>query len=121
MPKAKKSKYNNHKTSYGDSDREAKRYRELLHMAENGQISNLRRQVEYILIPPQKAPTKALQAVKYKADFVYTLDGEEIVEDVKPMENGQVPKEYKKTSAWREYMIKKKLMYYIHGIEVKEV
>lgn len=117
----RKSKFNNHKTREGDSDKEARRYRELLYMAENGQISNLRSQVEYILVPSQKAPTGHLRAIKYKADFVYTLDGEEIVEDVKPMKNGQVPKEYKKTSAWREYMIKKKLMYYIHGIEIKEV
>lgn len=117
----RKSKFNNHKTSEGDSDKEARRYRELLYMAQNGQISDLRRQVEYILIPPQKAPTGHLRAIKYKADFVYTLNGKEIVEDVKPTKGGQVSKSYKKTSAWREYMIKKKLMYYIHGIEIKEV
>ena len=44
----------------------------------------------------------------YAADFVYTEDGQTVVEDAKGVRT-------------KEYIIKRKLMLYIHGIQVKEV
>lgn len=92
-----------------DSRREAKRYADLCLLERAGAISNLRRQVDYVLVPSQrKSDGSAERPVKYRADFVYERDGKEIVEDAKGMKT-------------KEYVIKRKLMLYIHGIEVMEV
>ena len=79
-----------------DSKREAKRYEALKALAEKGEISNLRRQVPFVLIPEQRLPDVigpkggikrgALleRECKYIADFVYELpDGGTVVEDCK--------------------------------------
>jgi hypothetical protein len=98
------------------------RYLELLALEMAGEIKDLRRQVKYILIPAQREPDtigkrggvhkgKLLEKeVAYFADFVYTDNGsgEEIVEDTKGMKT-------------KEYIIKRKLMLYIHHIKIKEV
>ncbi len=110
-----------------DSKREARRYQELKMFERCGSISNLRRQVKYELIPVQReestrAYTKGRKkgqlivgktierAVDYVADFVYidTGTGKEIVEDTKGMRT-------------KDYIIKRKLMLYIHGIKIHEV
>lgn len=122
------SKYKNKKIRYNeyvfDSKTELKRYIELLKMQENGEISNLERQVPFILIPafyeqiPQYSKTgKRLKdkkklverEVTYKADFVYidNKTGEQIVEDTKGFKTA-------------EYIVKRKLMLYIYGIRIKE-
>lgn len=87
-----------------DSRREANRYAELKLLQRAGKIKNLRRQVPFELIPSQDGE----MAVKYIADFVYEENGKEIVEDVK----GFRPK---------DYIIKRKLMLWVHGIKVWEV
>lgn len=87
-----------------DSRREANRYAELKLLQRAGKIKNLRRQVPFELIPSQDGE----RAVKYIADFVYEENGKEIVEDVK----GFRPK---------DYIIKRKLMLWVHGIKVWEV
>lgn len=102
------SKYRNHKTTVDgitfDSKKEAARYGELKLLERAGEISNLELQPEFELVPPQPG----LRAVKYRADFKYTLKGGgKVVEDVKG----------KRTT---EYMIKKKLMAYFHKIEIFE-
>ena len=79
------------------------RYRELQLLEKAGQIKNLRRQVKYELIPKQIGE----RATSYYADFVYEENGKEIVEDFKGMKT-------------KEYIIKRKLMLYIHGIKIKE-
>lgn len=92
-----------------DSKAEAKRYTELIMLQKSGVISDLQRQVEFTLIPTQYIDGKCVErACKYKADFVYTEDGKRIVEDVK----GQKTK---------DYIIKRKMMLYVHGIKIKEV
>ena len=108
-------KYRNRKTIVDgitfDSAREARRYGELKLLERGGYITNLRLQVPYMLIPAQKnAEGKVIaKSVRYFADFVYTdRNGETVVEDAK----GMVTDVYK---------LKKKLMLYVHGIEVKEV
>ncbi len=94
-----------------DSRLEARRYQELKLMERAGEIFGLQLQVKYVLIPSQKLDNKVVErAVTYVADFVYTLksSGESVVEDTKGMKT-------------KEYIIKRKLMLYVHGIRVKEV
>jgi hypothetical protein len=95
-----------------DSLKEARRWQELRFMERAGMIKDLYRQAEFVLIPSQKdiAGRVIERAVKYIADFVYTENGQTVVEDVKS-EATRTP----------EYIIKRKLMLFIHGIRIKEV
>lgn len=117
------SKYHNNKVVFGgirfDSKREARRFSELRILEKAGVIQNLRRQVPFELIPTQKLPkpykkpgnkgmTRSEGSVKYIADFVYERGDETIVEDTKGM---RTP----------DYIIKRKLMLFVHGIQVTEV
>jgi len=123
-------KYRNHKatTSEGlvfDSTKEYKRWCELKVMEASGIITDLQRQVKFVLIPAQREPDtigkrggihkgKVIEReLYYVADFVYNLPtGEQVVEDVKG---------YKRGGAYSEYTIKRKLMLYVHHIKIKEV
>lgn len=101
-------KYGNVKTGGCDSKKEAKRKAELQLLEKAGVISDLKCQVTYELLPRQEYKGKfAEHPVKYIADFVYTENGETVVEDVKGM----------KTDVYR---LKKKLMLWRYGIKVKE-
>lgn len=123
----KYKKYGNKKTTIDgiefDSQKEADRYCELKLLQRAGQISNLELQKDFELIPAQyeyferygkqgqrlKDGKKCVEnSVKYKADFVYIENGKTVVEDTKGMKT-------------KEYIIKRKLMLYIHGIRIKEV
>lgn len=109
-----------------DSRKEYKRYCELKMMEASGVITNLQRQVKYILIPCQREPDtigkrggihqgKVIEKeCAYYADFCYqvTDTGETVVEDVKG---------YKKGGAYSIFKIKKKLMLYVYHIKIKEV
>ena len=120
-------KYKNTKvtTSEGlvfDSKKEAKRWAELQAMQFSGVITDLQRQVKFVLIPTQREPDtigkrggihqgKVIEKeCAYYADFCYKLadTGELVVEDAKGM---RTP----------EYKIKRKLMLFIHHIRIKEV
>ena len=109
-----------------DSMREAYRYRDLEFLESCGAISDLKRQVAYELIPAQREKSTRVykkgrkkgqpiegkiieKAVNYVADFVYTdtADGKEVVEDAKGVRT-------------KDYIIKRKLMLYIHGIKIRE-
>ena len=95
-----------------DSMKEFARYEELLLMQQAGEISGLEIQKTFVLLPKQKTPDgRAVREVRYLADFVYTnKQGELVVEDVKsPATKTQV------------YKLKKKLMLYVHGIDIKEI
>lgn len=87
-----------------DSKKEYNRYCELKLMERAGLIKDLETQKKFELIPKQDGE----RAVNYIADFVYTENGETVVEDTKGFKT-------------KEYIIKRKLMKYIHGIEIKEV
>lgn len=125
----RRSKYGNRKTVVNgnefDSQKEARRYQELLFLERSCKISNLRLQVKYVLIPTQRAPSlevykagqkkghrkpgKVLEnECAYIADFVYVKNGNEVVEDAKGM----------KTAVYR---IKRKLMLERYGIQIQEV
>lgn len=86
-----------------------------------GEISDLRRQVPYNLIPPQREPDTVgarggvkpgrliERGVDYIADFVYRdKAGNIVVEDAKGVRT-------------KEYIIKRKLMLWVNGIRIKEV
>ena len=112
---ASRSKYGNHKvvTDDGtfDSEKEYRRYRELKILEAIGQVSDIKRQVEYELIPNQRDEHGKLieRKVTYKADFVYKDEtGSEIVEDVKGFKT-------------KEYILKRKMMLNKYGIRIMEV
>ena len=109
------SKYNNRKVCcFGeafDSMLECERYKYLKALEQQKVISNLQRQVKYVLLPSQKdfKTRKTIEReITYLADFVYEKGSQTIVEDVKGM----------KTDV---YKIKRKLMLYFHNIRIKEV
>lgn len=113
------SKYRNQKvvTPHGsfDSRREYRRYQELMILQRAGKISELRRQVKYELLPSQRMDGKcAERPLHYIADFVYTQDGETVVEDVKGYRDPA-------SAGYAKYVIKRKLMLYRYGIRVREV
>ena len=96
-----------------DSKKEAKRWDELRKKEAKGDISNLQRQVPFLLIPKQYVNGKLVERkCEYVADFVYERNGETIVEDVKG---------YRKGPAYSYYVIKRKLMLEKHGIQIKEI
>lgn len=106
------SKYNNTKYDGKDSKREAKRATELKLLEKAGVISHLQEQVVYELIPSQyrivNGKKKCVErAMKYIADFQYVENGETVVEDVKGFRT-------------EVYKMKKKLMLFIHDIQIKE-
>ena len=125
----RQDKYGNRKVTINgitfDSKREMNRYCELKLLEKAGEISDLELQKKYELIPAQYIDGKCVEkAVQYKADFVYQVpvhditeedghiifsDGyETIVEDVKGMRT-------------KDYIIKRKLMLYVHDIRISEV
>lgn len=93
-----------------DSKKEGQRYLELKLLQRAGYISDLERQVKFILIPSQKINGKVVEReVTYKADFVYKDDsGQTVVEDVKGFKT-------------KEYILKRKMMLYFKGIRIKEI
>ena len=98
-----------------DSVKEADRYAELAILQRAGQISDLRVQVPFELVPKQKkANGKTERPILYVADFTYMQNGEKVVEDVKGYRDPS-------SAAYAKFTIKRKLMLWIHGIEVKEV
>lgn len=108
------SKYKAKKTEIDgivfDSKKEAKRYQELILLERAGVISDLQRQVKFTLIPVQRINGKVVEReCSYIADFVYLDEGgKKVVEDTKGVKT-------------KDYVIKRKLMLWIHGIRIKEV
>ena len=97
------------------SKREARRYMDLWLMQRSGEITNLRTQVKYPLLPKQVRSDGAKErAIDYVADFVYEKYGETVVEDSKGFRNTA-------SAAYRVFVMKRKMMLYFHGITVREV
>lgn len=91
-----------------DSHKEARRYGELKLMERAGVIRELKMQEEFVLIP--KCGKE--RAAKYHADFSY-IDcetGRKVVEDVKS-----------RATKTKDYILRRKLMNWVHGIEIREV
>ena len=122
----RKNKYNARKVKVDGivfaSQKEADRWRELKLLERAGKITDLRRQVPFLLIPTQREFCNEIDEKKrrfkkgkvierkcsYYADFVYMQNGKQIVEDAKG----------KRTD---EYVIKRKLMLWMQGIRILEV
>ena len=107
------TKYGNRKITVGgetfDSHKEYNRYRELVLLQRAGQVSDLKRQVKFELIPSQRVDGKVVErACHYVADFVYREGGKIVVEDTKGFRT-------------KDYIIKRKLLLYVHGIQIREV
>jgi hypothetical protein len=104
-----RTKYRNERSGRFASKREAKRAAELQLMQAAGEVRNLEEQVEYLLIPKQPGERSA----KYTCDFRYEQKiGDDwilVVEDIKS--------EPTKTQA---YVLRRKLMQFVHGIKIKE-
>ena len=104
-----------------DSRKEARRWNELLLLQRAGQITDLKRQVKFVLVPAQREDDiigkrggikqgKLIEKeCSYIADFTYTdKNGNFVVEDTKGIKT-------------KDYIIKRKLMLYVHEIRIKEV
>ena len=105
------SKYGNKQCVASDgkvfpSQRERNRYEELRLMVRAGLIIDLETQVKYELIPKQPSE----RAVTYTADFRY-----------KQRETGYVHVEDTKGAKTQQYVIRRKLMLYIHHIRIEEI
>jgi hypothetical protein len=102
-----------------DSRKEYARWLELSLLQKVGKITDLKRQVKFVLIPAQYEPDtigkrggvrrgKLIEReCSYTADFTYTEDGKTVVEDTKGFKTP-------------EYRLKKKMLLYFHGIRIKE-
>lgn len=118
-------KYGNKKieNAFGvfDSSLEFKRYLFLKDAERQGLISDLRRQVEYELLPNQyrkrikQLKTKVKEEeylverkVSYLADFVYQKGDGIVVEDAKGLR-------------LKDYILKRKMMLHFHNIIIREV
>lgn len=103
----RRNKFGNSRATGYDSNKEFRRAKELELLQRAGVITDLEQQVSFELIPPQEGE----RSVSYVADFTYIEDGRYVVEDVKSDFTRTLP----------VYVIKRKLMQFIHGIKVKEV
>jgi hypothetical protein len=108
VPKSKsgsgKSKYHNMPQRGCASGREADRCRDLELLCAAGKITNLQKQVRFVLIPKQNGE----RSVSYVADFTYNdEDGNFVVEDCKGFRTPM-------------YLLKKKMMLFFHKIKIKE-
>jgi len=108
-------KYGNRKVTLGadtfDSAAEARRWGELQALQRAGCISDLQRQVKFVLLDaiPRVGNKPGQRAISYVADFVYVGEaGWKVVEDVKGVRT-------------EVYRLKAKLMRAVHGIEITEV
>lgn len=95
-----------------DSKHEYHRWCELKLLERAGKIKNLQRQVKYVLIPTQKgADGKVIEReCSYYADFQYY-----------DLSTRQIVVEDAKGAKTEVYKLKKKLMLYVLGIQIKEV
>ena len=108
-----------------DSKKEARRYQELKLLEKAGKITDLQMQVKFELIPAQREFTNEIytkgrnkgsfkkgklleRECVYIADFVYWENGKRVAEDTKGFRT-------------KDYIIKRKLMLYVHGIRIKEI
>ena len=92
-----------------DSRKEYFRWHELSLLEKAGVVSQLQRQVKFELLPSQRVAGKVVERpVHYVADFVYQENGQTVVEDTKGFKT-------------KDYILKRKMMLYIHGIRIREV
>lgn len=125
MSKYKNKKYTSFDGQAFDSYKEYNRYNELEMLEKAGAISELKRQVKFVLIPAQyeqteevytKGPRKGQKKdgkllereCAYYADFTYKENGKLVVEDTKGVKT-------------KDYILKRKMMLHFYGIRIREV
>jgi hypothetical protein len=118
-----------------DSIKEYKRWCELSLLERAGEITNLRRQVKFVLIPAQYEPDtvgkrggikKGKQIERecsYIADFVYEYHKLNRPDMPREVYSARVYTAVEDTKGYKtkDYIIKRKLMLFVHGIRIKEV
>lgn len=127
QPKKKTMKYRNRKvyvyssglalyeksSKYGevemvfDSEKEYRRHQELKILEREGKISELRRQVPFLIQEACERDGEKIAAIFYKADFCYEENGKAIVEDVKGFDE-----KTKKYITTKDFNLKWKLLKY---------
>lgn len=112
----KESKFGNQKITIDGTEsasiQEYSRLEELKLLQRAGAIRHLKIQVPFVLIPSQKGEYRNERPTKYIADFVY--------EQLQPTGEWKQVVEDSKGCRTKDYIIKRKLMLYIHGISIKE-
>lgn len=108
-----KNKYKNKECTFNgikfQSLREKNYYIKLQTLQNYGKISELQRQVEFVLIETFKLGRKTYRKTSYFADFTYIdEEGNYHVVDTKGFRT-------------KEYQLKKKLMAWKYGIEIEEI
>ena len=106
------AKYHNERAGIRfDSQKEARRYDELMVMLRAGIISDLRLQPQFTLQESYITETgERIRAVRYTADFSYKFGGKLVVEDVK---SGP--------TRTKEYLRNRKFMRSKFGIDIQEI
>ena len=108
---ARPSKYRNQRCEHEgvtfDSRRERDRWVVLRRELAAGLISELERQVAFVLAEPVVINGRKKPALRYVADFVYERDGKTVIEDVKGVITA-------------EYRIKRHLMA-VRGLQIVEI
>lgn len=112
---AQKNKYGNRKADREgikfDSQKEARRYDELMALLRIGAIEDLRLQPQFTLQESYITETgQRIRAIRYTADFSYRVGGRLVVEDVKSA-----------PTRTKEYLRNKKFMRSKYGIDIQEV
>jgi hypothetical protein len=103
------NKYRNKRVNGYASKREAELAANLQALQRSGEISSLREQFKFVLVPSQKGELRNERPLTYTADFTYFgMDGKQHVIDAKGFKTQQ-------------YVIRRKLMKFIHDIEVEEL
>lgn len=112
--KPKRSREGNHKITVDgetfDSKWEYARWQQLQMMERAGEITNLSRQVEFVLAPSVIIKDRKRPPLRYFLDFQYQRGGETVYEDAKG-----------KDGATDTYRIKRHLMKSVHNIDISEV
>lgn len=104
-----RTKYRNQRHGGYASKREAELAANLHALERFGQITDLKEQVPYVLVPAQQGRLRNERSVVYIADFTY-LD--------KDVKRHVVDSKGFKT---KDYIIKRKLMAYLLEIEIEEL
>lgn len=137
-PRESKSKYHNIPAERSgesanirfSSQKEARRYDELMLMMKAGKIRDLRLQQDFTLQEAYTTPQgEHIRAIRYKADFAYEklvvreyqLDGGRVYERVEEWEKVVEDTKGGKATQTAIYKMKKKMMQEKHGITIKEV
>ena len=110
--KSSQAKYRNKRFrdesgEWWDSLQEYKRWVDLRLLETAGKIQDLQKKVKFDLLPAAIKDHKRLRPLRYVADFVYFEDGMKVVEDAKGYRN-------------KLYLMKKRLMWQLLGIDIFE-